>query len=89
MTPVEIAVGGFAALHLWAAVSDLRTMEIPNRISVLLVGLFLLAAPFAGLEAATVGANLGIGALWLAIGCSAASLLALLLSPKWSFRPDA
>jgi len=27
--------------------------------------------------------------LWLAIGCSAASLLALLLSPKWSFRPDA
>lgn len=54
-------------LVLWAAVSDLLTMEIPNEISLALVGLFLFVAPFShlGLEAAAW--HLGVGALALAI----------------------
>ncbi len=27
--------------------------------------------------------------LWAAVGCSVASMLALLLTPKWGFRPEA
>jgi prepilin peptidase CpaA len=41
-----------------AAFSDLFTMTIPNRISVILFGAFLLVAPLAGLSAAMIGMHL-------------------------------
>jgi len=41
-----------------AAFSDLFTMSIPNRVSVILFGAFLLVAPLAGLSAAMIGMHL-------------------------------
>ncbi|MBW9063311.1 prepilin peptidase [Rhizobium herbae] len=41
-----------------AAFSDLFTMTIPNRVSVILFGAFLLVAPLAGLSAAMIGMHL-------------------------------
>ncbi|MBZ5762857.1 MULTISPECIES: A24 family peptidase [Rhizobium] len=45
-----------------AAFSDLFTMTIPNRVSVILVGAFLLVAPFTGLPLAVIGMHF-LGAL--------------------------
>jgi prepilin peptidase CpaA len=45
-----------------AAVSDLLTMTIPNRLSVVLVASFLAIAPFAGLTFADVLSHVGAGA---------------------------
>jgi prepilin peptidase CpaA len=42
-------ISAFAALLLWAAIADLRTMEIPNRISLLLLGLYPIAAFVCGI----------------------------------------
>lgn len=58
----------FPALMAYAATSDLMTMTIPNRISLLLLGGFLLAAPFAGLDWQAFGMHLAAGALMLAVG---------------------
>ncbi len=41
----------------YAAVSDLLSMTIANRVSVLLVATFAVAAPFAGLDWATIGTH--------------------------------
>lgn len=50
-----------------AAISDLMTMTIPNRVSLLLALTFLLAAPVAGLSLADVTMHLAAGAAVFAI----------------------
>ncbi|MBI1338844.1 hypothetical protein GC169_01350 [bacterium] len=55
-------ITAFSALLLWAAFSDLATMQIPNRISILIAALFLPAAAVAGLGPAAVGVHLAFGA---------------------------
>jgi prepilin peptidase CpaA len=44
-----------------AAFSDLFTMTIPNRVSVILLGAFILIAPLAGLSLAIIGMHLLAG----------------------------
>jgi prepilin peptidase CpaA len=51
----------FACLLLWAAASDLATMEIPNRISVLAVALYPVAAFACGLPWTAIALHLGVG----------------------------
>ena len=46
-----------------AALSDLFTMTIPNRVSVILLGAFVIVAPLAGLGVATIGMHLIAGAI--------------------------
>lgn len=56
----------FPAIMTFAAVMDLFTMTIPNKVPVALAGAFLVAALFAGLGATEFLAHLGAGALVLA-----------------------
>ena len=44
-----------------AAITDLFTMTIPNRISIVLIGTFIVIAPFVGLDWQTFGWNLIAG----------------------------
>lgn len=46
-----------------AAFSDLFTMTIPNRVSAILLGSFVVIAPFAGLDLTAIGFHLGAGFL--------------------------
>lgn len=46
-----------------AAFSDLLTMTIPNRISLILVASFLLLAPFSGLGLEMIGMHLAAAAI--------------------------
>jgi len=57
----------FPMLMVWAAVSDLMTMTISNRISLALLALFLLMAMVTGLSLHAIGMHLACGALVLAI----------------------
>lgn len=57
----------FAGAMAWAAVSDLLTMTIPNRISIGLVALFLLAAPAAGMPLSAFGMHWAVGLATLAV----------------------
>ena len=63
----------FPALMAFAAASDLFTMTISNRVSLVLAGAFLVLALASGMDAATLLAHLGAGALVLvlAFGCFA------------------
>jgi prepilin peptidase CpaA len=63
----------FPACMAFAAATDLITMTVPNRIAILLVVGFFVAAPLAGLGLNAVGLHLLIGmlALALAFGCFA------------------
>ena len=63
----------FPALMAFAAVSDLFTMTISNRISLLLLAGFALLATFGGMSALEVLSHLGAGAvvLVIAFGCFA------------------
>lgn len=58
----------FPAAMAYAASMDLLTMTIPNRISILLVGSFLLLAPLAGFAWPAFGMHIAAGALMLAVG---------------------
>ncbi|AGB69685.1 MULTISPECIES: A24 family peptidase [Rhizobium] len=50
-----------------AAISDLMTMRIPNRVSLALAASFLVLAPISGLSAAEIGMHLaGAGAVFFA-----------------------
>lgn len=51
-----------------AAFSDLFTMTIPNRVSAILLGAFLLAAPLSGLDLTAIAMHLGAGLLVFSIG---------------------
>jgi prepilin peptidase CpaA len=61
-----IAAAIFLVLPLclaFAAFTDLFTMTIPNRIPAILLGSFLLVAPFTGMEWSTIGMSLAAGLL--------------------------
>jgi prepilin peptidase CpaA len=57
----------FPAMMAFAAASDLFTMTISNRVSLILVAGFLLLAFMTGMTWATLGMHFGAGALVLAI----------------------
>ncbi|MGE3644891.1 MAG: prepilin peptidase [Beijerinckiaceae bacterium] len=57
----------FPLLMIWAAVSDLMTMTISNRISIALLGFYLLMALLTGQTWPTIGYHLGCGLVVLAI----------------------
>lgn len=63
----------FPALMAFAAASDLFTMTISNRVSILLAAAFLVLAVAAGMAPADILSHLGAGALVLAVafGCFA------------------
>lgn len=56
----------FPLCMAYAAVSDMLSMTIPNRISILLVASFILIAPLAGMAWTGIGWHLAAGALVLA-----------------------
>lgn len=58
----------FPAAMAYAAVMDMLTMTIPNRISLLMVAGFMAAVPFSGLDAGGVANHVGAGAMMLALG---------------------
>ncbi len=51
----------------FAAISDLLTMTIPNRVSLVLLVSFFLIAPFAGLNLAQIGIHIAAAALVFAV----------------------
>ncbi len=51
----------------YAAISDMITMTIANRVSLLLVAVFIVAAPLAGMPMATIGMHLLAGLLVLGV----------------------
>jgi prepilin peptidase CpaA len=57
----------FPALMAFAASSDLLTMTIPNRVSLIMIGGFFLLALTTGMSAAEIGSHVGAGCLVLAI----------------------
>jgi prepilin peptidase CpaA len=58
----------FPGIMVFAAISDLLTMTIPNRVSaILLIGFFALSLAI-GLPLATIGWHVAAGALWLCFG---------------------
>jgi prepilin peptidase CpaA len=57
----------FAALLVMAAVSDLMTMKIPNRIPLLILAIFPVASVAAGFDLALIGWHLLAGAGVLAV----------------------
>ncbi|WP_186386255.1 prepilin peptidase [Stappia sp. TSB10P1A] len=56
----------FPCLVAYAGVSDLFTMKIPNRVSLLLIGGFAIIAPFAGIGPVEIGWHLLAAGLALA-----------------------
>jgi len=61
---------GFWALVGFAALHDVRTMTIPNWVSVTISTLFFPAAVLVGMDAGTIGVHLAAGALGL-LACAA------------------
>ena len=51
-----------------AACSDFLTMTIPNRVSAILLGAFIIAAPLAGLGLPAIAIHLGAGLLVFSLG---------------------
>lgn len=51
----------------FAAISDLLTMTIPNRVSAILLGAFLVIAPFAGFGPGQIGLHAAAAALVFAV----------------------
>lgn len=58
----------FPAAMAFAGAMDFFTMTIPNRVSLALIAGFAVAALFAGMPVATVGAHVLAGLLFLVIG---------------------
>lgn len=63
----EAAVCAFPALMAWAALSDVATMTIPNRISLALIGLFFVAAWLVHLSLVDTALHAGVGLAALAL----------------------
>lgn len=70
------------ALVVVAAVSDLLTMTIPNRLVIAVAGAFAIAAPLAGLGLAEIGLHVAAATLVLVVGF-------LLFAPGWIGGGDA
>ena len=58
----------FPATMAFAAASDLLTMTIANRVSLLLVAGFILAAALSGITGAALALHIGAGGVVLAVG---------------------
>lgn len=58
----------FPVAMVFAALSDLKSLTIPNRISLVLLAVFAVLAPLAGMPIETIGMNVAAFALVLAIG---------------------
>ncbi|WP_350336044.1 A24 family peptidase [Coralliovum pocilloporae] len=58
----------FPLLMIYAALSDLFTMTIPNRISLVLIGAFLAILPFSGLDLHTIGLHFAVAFGVLVVG---------------------
>ena len=58
----------FPATMAFAAASDLLTMTIANRVSLLLIAGFVLAAALSGISAAALALHIGAGSIVLAVG---------------------
>jgi len=58
----------FPALLVIAAVSDLLTFKIPNWVSLGLLGLFVVVAPFADLSWTIIASHLALGVVLLLVG---------------------
>lgn len=58
----------FPVAMIMAALSDVRTMTIPNQISIALIAVFLVLAPLTGLPIKEIGLHLAAFALVLAFG---------------------
>jgi prepilin peptidase CpaA len=67
-TILTILILAAPALIILAAIYDVFTMTIPNRISIALIALFAVVVPFAGLDWWTALTHVGAGSLVLAIG---------------------
>lgn len=72
----------FPAAVAFAGAMDLFTMTIPNRISLMLLGAFVVLAPFAGLGPWQMVHHFGAGLVVLAVGI-------LLFIPGWIGGGDA
>ncbi len=57
----------FPFCMLFAAISDMLSMTIANRVPLLLVGTFLAVAPLTGMDWTTLGLHLAAGALVLVV----------------------
>ncbi|WP_075216265.1 A24 family peptidase [Mongoliimonas terrestris] len=66
-TALALPILALPILTTYAAVSDLFTMQIPNRISLALVAAFALAVPAIGLDWTLVGQHAAVGAGVLAL----------------------
>jgi prepilin peptidase CpaA len=58
----------FPLVMVYAGVSDLLSMTIPNRLSLLGIAAFIIAAPIAGLGLGDIGLHLAAGAVVLVAG---------------------
>ncbi len=58
----------FPVAMVFAAMFDLLTMTIPNRISMALVAAFVLVAPLSGLPLSAIGMHAAAGAIMLVVG---------------------
>lgn len=67
-TILTILILAAPALIILAAIYDVFTMTIPNRISIALIALFAAVVPFAGMDWWTALTHVGAGSLVLAIG---------------------
>jgi prepilin peptidase CpaA len=66
---IQLAIGiFFAVLTIYAGLSDIFTMTIPNRISLLLAGGFVLAALIVGLPGEQILLSIAGGSVILALG---------------------
>ncbi|WP_181701408.1 A24 family peptidase [Chthonobacter albigriseus] len=54
------SIFAFPVLAAYSAASDLLTMQIPNRISLILIACFLLAAALSGLDLTTIGLHVAV-----------------------------
>lgn len=68
MSAESILLLVFPAAMAFAAANDLLTMTIPNRVSLVLVAGFAVAAIVAGLPAPTIALHIASGALALIVG---------------------
>ncbi|MFT3998517.1 MAG: prepilin peptidase [Asticcacaulis sp.] len=64
----------FPACLIWAAVSDLTTMTIPNRLSIILAAMFLPVALLLKPDLLFIAEHLGVGALAFVLGIVAFAL---------------
>jgi len=63
-----VALAGFVALLVWAAVSDARRLIIPNWVSIALAAIYPLAALAVGAPLTAVGMHVLFGLAVLAVG---------------------